>query len=953
MTLSFLGHLAQHILGHIGDDLRDVCVVLPNKRAGLYLRKEISSLIGTPVWSPHVLTIEEFVSDISGVRIADDLILLFDLFEIHRKLTGDKGHASLREFAEWGQMIISDFNDIDLCLADPGKIFSYLSDAKAIALWNPDKTPLTAHERNYLEFYRSLIRYYNELHDVLIRKGLGYQGMASRLAVEKLKDGLVLDRWKSVVFAGFNALSPAEEKVMEILTERRQARIFWDADRYYAEDEDHEAGRFLRKFMRRHGSGFLWMEDHFTASSKKINILGVPGFNGQAQVAGKLIRDIISCGEKTDDTALVLNDNQMLLPLLNAIADQCGHFNVTMGIPLSHSVFYSLIESLLDLHDHPGKPETYVNNRLNCFYFKDLIRLFSHSSLLIFSENNGNGLKALPAILRKTGKAYFPGQELIQLCGLPLHSAGLDAEELFCDWNIMPLKALQVMCRWLEVIKGKYGEINAKDNSRIQEFEQCDFTQRMMIRIRNLAETYSCITTLEDMRAVIRLISRQFRIPLHGEPLKGLQVMGMLETRSIDFRNIIMLSVNEDFLPAHGIPPTFIPVDIRREFGLSLPSEHHAIYAYHFYRLMQRAENIWLLYNTEPGGLGGGEMSRFITQLLHEMPHKAPGVQITEEIVSFEPQPDRHQTVTINKVPDIMNQLLNLLQSGLSSTAMTTYLQCSLRFYFRYVARIMEPQDVAESVEDHVLGTVIHDVLKHLYNPWIGKAIPQDAYRNMAEKIPELLKNSFKIVYPGGDMSSGRNKLMMRVTESMIIRYLEAFRHTQDTDPWEVFYLEKKLISFTETNIFKGKSLQANFTGILDRVDRRRDEYRIIDYKTGNVQKRDLVLKSWGEIREENKSKVFQLLLYSWLLERNTEGEPSQIRAGIISMRQPESGILALQVPEGTISESTDKFRELLGNIVDELIDDSRPFIQTGDADACRYCPYSGICFRQVSHPVV
>lgn len=963
---SFLEQTTAYIYSKYKDNLDKVCVVSPNRRAALYLRKYLARLIDKPVWLPEMLTIEDFVVKYSGYTLADTLNLLFELHAVHTKIEGENAQ-SFEKFMQWGQMLLGDFNEVDLYLADPTQLYSYLSDDKALELWNPSGEPLTEFEKSYLSFFTSMQFYYTGLHDYLKQKNLAWQGMAYRKLAEETEWMNTLP-YEKIFFIGFNALTKAEEIITTKLERLGKAEMVWDADSYYVNNPIHEAGHFLRQYMKCNKKGDLhWKGNYLTSNAHHITIRGVPNKVSQAKEAGRLITRLINENKDLTGTALVLADESMLLPVLNAIPESSGDFNVTMGFSLTYTPIFSLIDAIFGMHATSlqlaaGRTEPW-------FYTKELLHLLMHP----YIARLGGGYEATNNLALRLRKSEIPFQSAKMI--FPLISKSKDASEskiadllsLILDKSWQSTSgALENLTQLTDRLKLVFsytkdktrGEENAGRGDLPIEQEYFFAFARLIHRLKKMNFQYEALNNIDTLRQIILQLMRLEKIPFYGEPLKGIQIMGMLETRTLDFDRIILLGANDDLLPGSRKHDSFIPYNIKTEFGIPIHTDKDAVMAYHFYRLLQRSKEVWMYYNTEPTSLGGGDKSRFILQLQEEL-HKANSNAIIDMgILSLPPagKPDK-EGITIFKTIEVQALLDKKADAGFSPTSFSKYVNCTLQFYFAEILKLSENEDIAETIDAAVMGSVIHNVLQILYGSYINQLINPEHIRMMIQQVPKITRiafdenNKFK-----GSFLEGKNLLIVEVAQLYITNYLkkELSVIQKEKLPLLIRKLEQELsflFTFDDIKAVNGKR-KIKIKGFIDRIDQSGETIRLIDYKTGNVnEKKELKLKDPEElISDPDKSKALQLLIYKLLIEKNPEviqGSYSKIEPGIISLRKFGSYLMPLDDMEAWQSDSNyNDIEEVLSTMLKNIFDISVPFTATTNTEHCKYCSFKSICNR-------
>ncbi|TVR42859.1 MAG: PD-(D/E)XK nuclease family protein [Bacteroidia bacterium] len=957
---TFLKKLVDHIWETHADNLGDLCIVTPNRRAGLFIRKYITDKIRKPTWAPRILSIEDFINKISGLTICDHLTLLFEFYTVYRTLEKEKADEP-DAFFSWAPALLRDFDDIDNALAEPGKLYAFLEDIRYIDTWNPDGRELTDFQKNYLSFIKKLKTYHRELKEHLTGKNLAWQGLSSRLAAQKLSAEKHDIPWRHVVFAGFNALSQAEETIIGTLLKKQTATYIPDTDPFYIDDPDHEAGRFIRKYHKLFDPKTMEAgEDGFHDDKKNIRILGVAKNVNQARLAGNLLQN--EPGLSTDEnTAVVLANENLLIPMLNTLPANIGSLNVTMGYPLTKTNMFSFFDALFRLQLRAILPGRDKNNQF-AFYHKDLLALLSHSnsSLLWDLKKGDEKTTAMLKKLNASNQSFITFDEL----------AGMSEEaHIFKDafsfmntnWQNDPQKAFSDMIRLTEKFDRLYREKAGKQGGDIiqtpffVDFESLYYFGKIFRQVLNLLNGYPFLGSVRTLYKLFRQTTSETSLSFTGEPLEGLQIMGMLETRTLDFDHVILLSANENILPRPKSSYSFIPYEVRKSFGLRLYLDQDAIYAYHFYRLLQRAKNIYLIYNTETQDVGSSEKSRFITQLQYELPIYNPRVHIHEEIVSLPPPLDTgDHAIIIRKTPDILQRLDEISEKGFSPSALSTYINCPLQFYLDRLARIDEAEEVEETLEARTIGSVAHGVLEKLFQPHIGQVLRKKHISAMQEQLEATLNNEFSKEYKGGDTTRGKNLLLYHLT----LRYLENIlkaeakaieRAAANNETITILALEKELQATITLHEGSDKEKTVRLKGLADRIDRKGRVIRVIDYKTGRIGPYELSFKEWNTpFSKSDKAKNFQLLFYAYMYSRMNDLE-TDIEPGILSLRSPAKGLQTMSHPggEGILKkDDIQAFEEELKSLLVELLDPEVPFAQTDDIGNCQYCLFSKMCRR-------
>jgi ATP-dependent helicase/nuclease subunit B len=574
--MTFLEKTAAYLFTTYGDGISDLCIVVPNRRAKLFFQKYLGSVIGKTIWSPAIFSIEDFLINLSGLRICDPIQVLFELYEIHKELEGAEAQP-FDEFTSWAQQLLGDFNEIDSYLVDAKDLFSFLNEAKALSVWNLDNKPLTDFEKQYLRFFNSLYTYHQQLGVRLLSSNLAYPGLLFRKTAEHIADHQKKLAWNKIIFAGFNALTKAEEVIIDSLVTAGKAETLWDADAYYMEDEKQEAGFFLRHWKRKwKNQPFNWIEKDFAASEVKINIIGVPYHVGQAKLCGELLSDQILKDRKAEETAVVMMDEQVLLPVLNSLPPVVKELNITMGLPLRQTPVYDLFDTIFRMHENTSRFERSGTPGNEKFYYRDILRVLQHpyGARMAGALLKGNAfvIEDLISAIR-TGNHVFLNKADVVETGTGIFAGSLGfLEPVFDSWQ-EPLKTIECLRLIIANLRDGFLSGNEDEKSKAAEIE-IEFLyafSRIIYRLSTLIEKYNAIKTLKVFHSLFNQLAGITSLPFYGEPLKGLQMMGMLETRTLDFDNLILLSVNEDLIPSgktlpvvHSFryPPSFSSSDL-------------------------------------------------------------------------------------------------------------------------------------------------------------------------------------------------------------------------------------------------------------------------------------------------------------------------------------------------------------------------------------------------------
>ncbi len=912
---SFLDRIAKVLIDNYSEKLSNAIVVLPNKRAKVFLIEAMKNQVSTNILSPEIISIEEFIQDIASIRTIDPIELLFEFYEVYLSITEKASQQSFELFANWAKTLLQDFNEIDRYLLDPSHVLSYLKDIEDIKKWGIEVENKTQLLEKYIDFWKLLPNYYQSLYNHLLNKGIGYQGLIYREAVNNLNHFSDSIKDKQFVFAGFNALNTAEERIVQHLIASDQAKIYWDVDQTFLNDPYHDAGLFVRRFKEswKHykSNPFEWIVDDFS-QSKNIQVIGTPKTIGQAKIAGSIIEKIIieKPNETLDKVAIVLGEENMLVPLLYSLPSSVGALNITMGYSSKNNPAQILIAKLFKMHTNAlsRNAKSYV------LYYKDVLDILTHPLVEPYA-NTG----ALVNVINQNNYTFITHHKLMELNPNQSDLFLL----LFQKWENGSMAVLETISNLLQTIKTNLSNDNEEEKIT-KAFVYAIF--KTINKLINYYSKHSHIDKIETLYAIYKQVIDLAEVSFEGEPLNGLQIMGVLESRVLDFETVIVTSMNEGKFPAGKSMNSFIPYDVKRELGLPTFKEKDAIYTYHFYHLLQRAKNIYLLYNTESEGLDAGEKSRFITQL--EVEKQAKHI-LTHEIYNAVLPETAYQPIKVPKSESVMIRLKEIAEKGFSPSALTSYIRNPIDFYFQKILRISEVEEVEENIALNTLGTIIHETLEALYTPFIGKFLSESDILGCFKVLDDEVLKQFKLVYKEGEIKKGRNLLAFEVAKRNVSNFLKVeLESIKNGDAIKILHLEKGCEGILE---HPSLPFPIKIAGKVDRIEERNGVIRIIDYKTGKVEKTSVILKSWKDLTKDIKNdKIIQVLAYAYMYQNEANGKP--IEAGIISFKNLKSGFLPFSFKENK-EETTVINEEILNNyleqmvlLLNEVLDVEKPF---------------------------
>lgn len=959
----FLYQVATLFYQQYGAEIHRLAFVFPNRRAGLFFQKYLSEISEKPLFSPSILTINDLFMQLSGKHPADKIQMLFRLYELYKQRSGSS--ESFDEFIYWGEMLLNDFDDIDKYMVDARMLFRNVSDLKSLDddfnYLSPEQVQAirsfwssfypkgdSPNQQHFLELWEILYDLYAGLRTSLAKDGCGYDGMIFREVVEQLEKEPMSDSpFDQVVFVGLNALSVSEERLLLALQKKGVADFYWDYVGPWVTDPDNKASFFLERNLRLFPSRMQLPATEPVQA--EIRVMGVPSAIGQAKQVYPILQALADEQQLTDEsalrTAIVLPDEHLLVPVLNAIPEAIQHINVTMGYPLAGTPVAALMEYILTLQ----KNIRYID-RVPVFYFRDVLPILNHQYVMAAAPEEVSQLvKDMTAGNRiYVHEADLNRHELLSILFTPVQNT----EEL-SDYLIHVLEALNACLRNKRPNPDDEEMISNSTQTTV-DIEQ-EFIFHYFATVNRMKEVMREAKIEMRLDTYFRLLKRMtdlITIPFEGEPLSGLQVMGVLETRALDFDRLIILSMNEGIFPLKKAANSFIPYNLRRGFGLPTYEHQDSVWAYHFYRLIRRAKQVTLLYDTRTTGLQTGEVSRFVHQLRYHYQYP-----LIDELVVYDVASSAVPPISVQKTAEVEKLLSDFLSGGtraLSASAINTYLDCPLKFYFSVLEQIQEEDEIAETVERDVFGSILHKVMEDLYAPFKGKLVTADLLKLLGKDQPLLtgtIARAFAELFfksPVVRPLEGENFL----TGEMIRKYAEKILE-QDArfTPFHYIESEKKVratITLSDRRVVQLK-------GFIDRVDSLDRVLRIVDYKTGSGKLEFESVEGLfdKEVKDRPKA-VMQVFLYAWMYQQLPEYTGMPIQPAIYYLRtlfQRSFNPVVEQKKGRGKADKVNSFQEFasdfegkLRQCLDEIFNLDIPFTQTETGKACAYCSFRGLC---------
>jgi ATP-dependent helicase/nuclease subunit B len=945
MSRAFLEKVAEYIHSGYKDNAEKLCVVLPNKRGALFLKRYLAKEFKKTSWLPAIISSEEFISELSGVTVPDEIDLVCHLYESYRQCYGE-GAEAFDSFAKWGQLILQDFNEIDRYLVDPTQIYENLKDIKVIENWSLGEEKLTEHQTAYLRFMNSLGAIYQHYKNFLLSKGWAYQGLAYREASRKSADSTVPDKYHKVLLCGFNALNAAEISIFKTLLSNGKAEIIWDADNYYLKDEKQEAGMFMRRNLQLFTQKDPLFISEGLSSAKKIEVISVPKQVGQAQVIKQALTKMLGSGIEPSKIAVVLANEKLLWPVLHQLPEEVNQVNITMEYPIRYTSTYSLLEILIQLQINFSRQK----RKHKTIYHKDLEVILRHPDFRLFCRKFKINANRILEVLTTRNLSFIGEMQLKELFG----ESFTDLKPLLTESN-----SVQTFCETLQAFISSLAE-DLKDSKTSQSVLQLEYVyilKKNFNRLREVISIYGYFNDLPAFRQLFTQLVGSASAPFIGEPLAGLQLMGVLETRTLDFSHVIFVNVNEGVLPSGKSINSFIPNDLKRAFGLPSYTEKDAVYAYHFYRLLQRAEEVVITFDSETDTFGKGEKSRFITQLQLEMPRVNPNVKIVESVATYAELPKTTgNVISIGKNAGTLDNILRKATGSgkyesLSPSALITFKECGLKFYMRYGVKLKETQEVEESAEANTFGSILHLSLETLYKNLAGSVLLAETLELEKKRIDEVVHSSF-LSFFGENAPVGKSLLQEEVIKVYVrklvdhdIRFIGKLN--KENSYLTLTALEQEYSATLMINVRGGQ--QAMFLrGKADRIDSYQGLVRIIDYKSSVKDSDRFIFDGFEKLfHDKNYDKQLQLLLYAWLIFKNTDTAPEKLLPCIVPFKVfGDPRIITGSDKKRFVfsNEFFSEFEQALAEFIGGIFNEELPFAQTDDKKVCEYCSYNVVC---------
>ena len=904
MHQSFIQFVLQDLLSQ-RSIIENNLYILPSKRSGVFLKHYLSKTLGKTIFSPQILSIEDFVQQVSGLKKASNIELLLILFESYRNLQTENPD-DFDTFLRWGETLLQDFNEIDRYLLPAHEILNYLKSIKELDHWSlqPKKTKMV---KNYLDFWENIEALYHDFNNRLRSKNIAHQGLIYRVAAKQIASFAENNIKSPLVFMGFNALNTAESQIMQHLLANSECEVYWDIDAYFLDDAVHDAGLFIRRYIsewpyysKNKPKG---IHESFL-TQKNIELTGVPKSISQTKYVAHLLQKYTSLHSATpNNLAVVLADESLLFPLAKSIPTEIQDINITMGYYLRNTLLYSFFISVFELIE--GK-------KARGWYYKNILPFLNNPYFKKATETkNSHFVSKLTHSIKSDSTTYVSSESLSRY----FDSASIDFG-LFPSNEITPSSLIEYCLSFIAQLKKIFQrEKNAMELQYLYTFHN------LFLQLKTQINQVGFVKNIRTVHAFFKQLATTESMDFIGSPIGGLQLMGVLESRTLDFETVIITSVNEGILPAGKSNSSFIPFDVKREYGLPTYKEKDAIYTYHFYRLIQRAKNVHIIYNTEPDVLEGGEKSRLVSQLLTDSNVKS---FVSHNIASPRVQIESQKPYEITKTELLLSNLKELAVNGYSPTSLTNYIRNPIDFYKKHVLKLQDSIEIQENIAANTFGTIIHETLFLLYQPYLGAVLDKDSVASIQAHIEPCIRQSFQKLLPQVDISKGRYLLIFHVVERYVQNFIRLEVRQVENHVIKLLHLEER---FETTLNFDEIPHPIKLKGFIDRIDEFDGTVRVIDYKTGNTDAANVRITKWEEIlTNDSKSKAFQLLCYAYLIQESHKTQA--ITAGIYAMRNLKSGFLQFSHNRNPFidQEILDTFLEQLKVLLLEIYNPEIPF---------------------------
>jgi len=919
-------------------DLQNLTIIVPNERAIKYISSSLFKAYQRPIFSPNIITIDKWIRLLCPKNIIDKTRLLIELYHIQKSNPIDSGDLSFDQFMIWGQTLLQDFDEIDRYLLDKNSVFQNLKEIGELESWQLDTENWSLSQKKFMAFWEKLPDYYERLNYVLLSRNQVYSGGAYRwvaeniplLEFDKKQDGV------HFIFAGFNALSKAELSIMKYMKKYCHADIFIDADEFYLNEPIHEAGTFLRKLLHElEVKEIPFVQNTLLNDSKNIHFIDCAQNTGQVKVAASILSDLNQI--ELDKTLVLLADESLIVPMLRNIPQSVEKANITLGLPLKNTPAKTWVDLTFRIQENKTRFGQ------NVIYFNDLQQFFNHPFIqAITNEDEKNQISEWEQNAKKFNW-IVQRIDHIQISERLL----LIVQNLCKNWNNDWNSAIKNIRSLNEQIFSLLDAKHLFERAVIQNFDSS------LIEIENITQENFPKMELKSFGILFKNHAFRKSIAYHGNPIKGLQIMGLLETRMLDFERIIVLGMNEGNLPPTNVIDTFMPMDLRRYLGLPLPRDKQGLFANHFYRLLHNAKDVYITYLSSSESVGSAEPSRYLLQIEKELQRKNAKIQITKQHYHIPDDEVTELKDVIHKDEFYFKRLDEFFQRPFSASAINKYLKCPMDFYYRYILDFGEEENLEEEIESNTFGTFIHSVLEELFSPY--SLFNKDGSPNLKEKIilNEIHFNDMLSKYENlvrlkfmkhfGDnvnaFSTGKNLLSYRMCLELTRKILEKEKNEIKNLKVERSIYQLESYNTTEIEVIvRGEKRKLKLHGYIDRIDEEDGKMRVIDYKSGMVNLKHVTFEPSENIKDSftKASHSVQLSLYSLMFLSRFGFLPNE--TAVFSLVNVDEGLFKLQSKKLTLNEIVDLLPNLVQQIIDDMYNPELTIEHDSDAKYCQFC---------------
>ena len=947
---AFLEQVAKYIKDHHKAELKDQLLVFTNRRASLFFNKYLKRNFNQPEWSPQTITISELFEKFTKGRKTDKLILLFELYQSYCYIL--KTNEPFDQFYFWGNMMLRDFDEIDKYMIPPKMIFSNIKAHKEIEqeidyleeeqkeylvnFWKVfEESKISEEKERFISIWDKLYDIYEDFNKRCDDKHYFYEGKLYKTLINNLSNQDLKASFPYIHFVGFNALNQCEKKLFSHFKKASTARFYWDYDLYYLEKTFHEAGKFMRVNLEMFPAPKDFViksniEDRINKEALNIDVYSVGLEIGQAIKCGDLLQaNNIDCSQ--EQTAIILPDEHLLMPVLQSLPNETDKVNISMGYSFKETPLFALFDNIMLLQNEKSNSSS--------FHYKPSLAILNHPYINDRSEDHNSVIESIVKHnVLWLGKKHVPNS-------------------ILCKHIFRKLKGhLEFNEYILQLLFNLYNKFKQTAGNQLEQ----EFIYHTYLQVQKINESIKDLALEIDLGTYLKLfkqILNDISVPFIGEPLDGLQVMGVLETRSLDFKNVFILSLNEGKMPAKQGENSFIPYAMRKGYGLPTTEEFDAVYAYYFYRLIQRADNVYLFHNNIQEGDVKSEKSRFLYQLEYEL-NKKGAIKTFVQKNDYIQSKDLEIEIDTVLIEKYFNRFKvngdGVVEKYLTPSAINKFIDCPLSFYFRYILKLYPNDEITEDIDHASFGNILHQVMEELYDDYIKS----NTRRITAAAIDQILKvvevKTDDAIKENTGIETHEIEGDIYVVKHIIIKYVKAIL-AQDKlrAPFDILGLETD-----QTDAYR--MITANGYGIegkIDRIDLKDNVVRIVDYKTGAV---NYDVKSIEGLLNDEKSGnkyAVQAFLYAALFQSKYQDQYPSIQPTIIGVKElydknPTDGKFNYKGEESIISkgliENYSAFHQQWINIVDQklhaIASGRQPIIQTEDLRKCDFCDYQSRC---------